>query len=440
MAKHERRGLLGIILIAVLLTLPGLCSAAGVFSCTEVRNLIDKGYYGIKFMLDTANPEVEAMTCQVNASAELTLYSGYSSLEMNGSQCRMTGKKAVITYQFDPASAGGLSIRVSNITVWYTGGRQESLGSMTFYVSPGLPHEHAFVFSSVRQEASCVRHRIEEWRCECGEAEEREIAGLGPHAPDPEWTKVTPAGCLEDGCRERACTLCPAVVETETIPARGYHREAAEWEMIRPADCRNTGEQVKRCLDCGEVLQTETLPVSGTHAPEETWRKETAATCAAQGSEILCCRICEAVLSRRATASLSHTPAAGWETETEPGCEQTGTAHLRCTECGQPLETRGIAALGHDYSPWEADGNGLCTQAREESRKCLRDGCAFLETRTATPFDSHDLAAAGETAASCVSSGVKKMKCSRCPYSEEVVTADPLGHSFGTWKVETPAT
>ena len=68
-----------------------------------------------------------------------------------------------------------------------------------------------------------------------------------------------PATC-EAGSRHKECTVCGAILHTETLPPVSGHTES-EWIVDAQATATQTGRRHKECTVCGVSLKTETLPM-----------------------------------------------------------------------------------------------------------------------------------------------------------------------------------
>lgn len=71
------------------------------------------------------------------------------------------------------------------------------------------------------------------------------------------WEVVNAATCTTAGSRQKKCTSCGEVVETEAINATGH--DWGRWEVTKAADCTNAGSKKRTCNNCGH---TETVRVN----------------------------------------------------------------------------------------------------------------------------------------------------------------------------------
>ena len=82
------------------------------------------------------------------------------------------------------------------------------------------------------------------------------------------WEKVSSPTCTKDGRRERHCTECGKVTETEKIEKYGHN---GSWQTTTPATCTREGLKEKKCLLCGKILDSKTI--------KQKEHKYAAATC-----------------------------------------------------------------------------------------------------------------------------------------------------------------
>ena len=117
-------------------------------------------------------------------------------------------------------------------------------------------------------------------------------------------------------------------------------------------------------------------------------------------------------------------------------CTQAGlTEGSHCEICGITLVTQHEAeALGHDMGEWITVKSPTCTEAGEQARSCLREGCNHTETET-IEATGHTEVTDEAMDATCEEDGLTEGKhCSVCNevlIAQEVVSAK--GHSYGEW-------
>ena len=84
------------------------------------------------------------------------------------------------------------------------------------------------------------------------------LAGCGHEHTPGDWQNITGASCTEGGTRQKICTDCGEVLETEKLAATG-HSEGA-WAVGKEATCGEAGYRHKVCTLCGTETQRESLP------------------------------------------------------------------------------------------------------------------------------------------------------------------------------------
>lgn len=209
------------------------------------------------------------------------------------------------------------------------------------------------------------------------------------------------------------------------------HSKTADKITKNPA-CTTAGEKQIVCSVCDAVIKTESIPATG-HS-FGAWTVTKAATCTEKGTETRTCS-CGAKETRD-IAVKSHT-AGNWTVKTAPTCEGKGTEVQKCTACGTELNTREIAAKGHTPGEWTVIKDATCTEKGERKSVCTVCGVEFKEEIPAKGHTPSEWTVVKE--ATCTTDGEKKSVCTVC--GEEYTEAIPaLGHKFGEWKTVTEAT
>ena len=136
------------------------------------------------------------------------------------------------------------------------------------------------------------------------------------------WSTTREATCTVAGHRERRCTECNDVVESETIPALG-HALSGVWIIRREPTCAEEGYQVQYCTRIDEPVLTEAIPALP-HTPIEEWIIVTEPTCTTVGEKVMYCEVCEGVAESLVIPMLPHTPSGDWIVSEEPNCNTPG--------------------------------------------------------------------------------------------------------------------
>ena len=387
MHNRAAKKLLGFIGILFVLMLALPCAhAAGAFGCSLDIGRIAEGYCAVRVSLDRVNTTAVSVSFTVTAPGDLTVFAVHSRITDLGGSYTMSAGSGSITYQFNPNLSYNPTIRVGNVRVTYADGQVEDAGGASLIVPLHAVHEHQLQFDRTKTGATCLTKVTEIWRCGCGVEEERETSESGPHNPDSGWTRERAANCLSDGSRERDCTQCGTLVESETIFAPGSHQEPDDWRVLSGPTCVKNGQRAKACLVCSETLIQEAIPATGVHEAAAAWTEEKAATCTTTGLETLRCQACDEVLESRDKIVLKHTPRQAWDEMESPGCEKEGLESLLCTVCETILESRALAALGHT-GKWIEIAPASCSQAGEEHLACSRCEATLKQTVSALGHD-----------------------------------------------------
>lgn len=202
------------------------------------------------------------------------------------------------------------------------------------------------------------------------------------HIPG-DWEVTEEPTCTKAGSRQKVCTECGEVVETEEIAATGH--TAGEWTIVKEATCAAEGSRQQKCSVCGEVIKTESIAKTA-HVPGE-WKTVKNPTCTEPGSKQQTCTKCDAVVDTQEIAAKGHTPGS-WTTTLEPTCEGTGLREQKCSVCGASIDQQTIGALGHTHSGMTTITAASCTQSGYAEDRCTR--CGALLGSSTTPATGHN--------------------------------------------------
>ena len=152
--------------------------------------------------------------------------------------------------------------------------------------------------------------------------------------------------CAEEGTKEIHCTVCDALVETQTIPATGAHDY--EWKVVKEASCTEKGSKEGTCKVCHATTEEE-IPVKA-HTMGE-WKVSKEPTCTEAGTEIRICSECKKYEETRELKALGHkwavndsTDKDGWKVVKEATKEEEGSKERVCSRCDYK-ETAAIEKL-----------------------------------------------------------------------------------------------
>ena len=160
-----------------------------------------------------------------------------------------------------------------------------------------------------------------------------------------------------------------------------------EWEEI-PATCTARGTKQKSCTVCKTVLESEVTSEALGHVPGE-WSTATA-TCTEAGGQVKRCTRCEAVVEKNLQGEpLGHS--AEWVITKLPTTETTGIKSFVCTRCKVTLETVELDKLGGGSNPSGSNPGGS-----KPSRPGLIDPGKDENGRELDDLDQYDLNYQGE--------------------------------------------
>ena len=126
-------------------------------------------------------------------------------------------------------------------------------------------------------------------------------------------------------------------------------------------------------------------------------------------------------------------------------CEAEGLKAVgTCEVCGEEYsyddEANKLPALGHEYADtYTEDRPATCTEAGEESKHCIREGCDSRTDVKELPALGHDFVSKVTKKATCTADGTLTYTCSRCNETK-TETIKATGHKWSNWKRTTAAT
>lgn len=80
------------------------------------------------------------------------------------------------------------------------------------------------------------------------------------HTPS-EWVGVNDSTCQATGLKQRVCTECQQVVETETIPVKDH--VPGEWVTYEYPTCTVNGAESQSCVYCNKLMATRDIFATG---------------------------------------------------------------------------------------------------------------------------------------------------------------------------------
>ena len=309
-----------------------------------------------------------------------------------------------------------------------------------------LEHTHAFGEWSVSKVATCTEAGVKVRVCVCGQKETEAIAAKGHTSSD--WITDKQPTCKEAGSRHTECTVCGAVLKTETVAKLTTHPPAAAVTENRvDATCTKAGsyDSVIYCSVCDAEISRESKTIAKKEHTPSDWMVDKAATCKEAGSRHTECTVCEAVLKTESIAKLTtHTPAtAVTENKVDATCTKAGSydSVIYCSVCDAEIsrESKTIAKKAHTPSDWITDKAATCKETGSRHTECTVCG-EILDTETVAKLTTHTPATAvteNRVDATCTKAGSydSVVYCSVCDaeISRESKTIAKKAHTSSGW-------
>ncbi len=193
--------------------------------------------------------------------------------------------------------------------------------------------------------ATCIKNATTTYKCaRCDETMTVETPDSATgHTPDAEWTVTKNATCAADGLKQKSCTVCKALADSEIIPAFG-HQASGEWVTIQEATCSVGATRVQYCKNenCEFVALKETTEPNG-HTPSTEWTVTVPATCEKAGEKENRCTICRAIIEVVAIDAFGHEfdiadGAVVNAITYANGFDKNGVAFTKCARCDETSE------------------------------------------------------------------------------------------------------
>lgn len=241
-----------------------------------------------------------------------------------------------------------------------------------------------------------------------------------------EWTVVTDATETTEGLKERKCTVvgCDGQ-EQEVIPAMMH--EMTVLENV-PATCKSAGHITYKCnVKHDEVECDYTLTVDLPKIAHTLSTTVIEASCTKAGSVVTECTVdgCDYKLEE-ALAVKPHTISVSYA---YPSCTVDGYVKEECDVCDYEQTISTTAALGHDYCGTETvEKDASCLESGSKTVKCSR---CDATTTVEIPAKGHSYKASEAEEATCTTSGYIPYTCT-CGAGYKELTSEPNGHKWKT--------
>ena len=184
------------------------------------------------------------------------------------------------------------------------------------------------------------------------------------------FTTVKNPTCTETGTKEKNCTICGKLLDTQSIPANGH--TCNNWVIDKEATCSSEGKRHCICSECGETV-SESIPMIA-HTVGE-WNVTKAPTCHSNGTQTRSCSKCDHTETETLSA-LTH-EFGEWKVAQEASCYHSGTEERECSLCGDK-ENKTIEQLIHEYGEWEVVSGSKLIPPIVKEKTCIH--CADVQS------------------------------------------------------------
>ncbi len=280
----------------------------------------------------------------------------------------------------------------------------------------------------------CLNEGETTYTCsKCNGTKTESIAATGHTAG--EWTVTEPATCTKAGTKELRCTICNALLNSDTISATGH--SMGDWYEYLAAEFNTDGEERKECANC-DYYETKRIPkLSESHICDFTGTEEIIGnpTCTTSGSKKIYCTETQCGKYKVVDIDPTGHTNGNWETLSPASCTTDGTEIIKCSVCNTQLQSRPIEATGHTWD------NGVITKPAD----CMNKGEKTFTCTKCDATDVRDIPTGGHSASewvvtddpTCTETGCKEKHCTVCNQLLSTETIPSTGHSYGSWTVTT---
>ena len=302
--------------------------------------------------------------------------------------------------------------------------------SYMIITAPAKGHSFSEKVSST---ADCTTDGVMTLKCACGETMETKVPALGHNYVENE-AKATAATCAAAATKTYECERCDS---SYTISV-GEKTTDHTWGAETVVDATNTslGYKTRTCTVCGQVY-FEIIPATGEHNFNVETADKLAPTCTVDGYIVYAC---SADHNCNLTSKVT-VPATGHKEKISykaPTCTEDGYTKIICevADCDYEKDVTTIPALDHVWvqkklTPATCNSKGSIEYS---CKNCTETNTVEFENKDAHNFNTITVLA------SCDAEGSVTVTCSNgCGYTC-TTTLPKLGHNWGYWEVETPAT
>ena len=250
-----------------------------------------------------------------------------------------------------------------------------SLAEPTTYTDVGSAPGHNYV--ATVHAPTCTVDGYTTHECSvCHDTYTDSIVTAPGHTSPSDWDNVVPATCSVAGVREKHCTVCGTLLESEPIATVAHTWGVGVESPV--ATCTTDGTITYTCTVCGATT-TETVTAPG-HNYELT---SNTATCTAAGTKTYTCSRCSDSYTEPSVA-LGHDYSS---VVTPPTCEEAGYTTHTCSRCSDSYTDTPVAATGHDWGAWTLTADPSAPARGTETRVCGNNP-AHTQSRTSDVVDT----------------------------------------------------
>lgn len=244
--------------------------------------------------------------------------------------------------------------------------------------------DHTWVLIDEEIPATCEKDgKTAVYQCSvCGSYKGGKVI-KGGHKAGKDWIIEKEATCTKEGKKVLKCTVCNAVVKSETIKATGHNVVGSEWVRVKEPTCKSVGREAQLCQVCKEEVNTRKIPKL-TADSAHTWvviDKAIEVTCDTDGKTAQeQCTVCGAVKGGKVIKAKGHKNTT--EVTLAATCTTDGSKRITCSVCGK-VENVKIPATGHK-GEWKVIEKP--TEKQEGLSIKLCKACGFELDRRNVPF------------------------------------------------------
>lgn len=244
-----------------------------------------------------------------------------------------------------------------------------------------------------------------------------------------DWVIIQEATSDTSGAKQKTCTLCNLVIETEIIPIKAHKYV----HFTTKPTCTSQGYTTHLCTECGDSYIDSYTP-AGSHVMSE-WIIDKPATCSEKGTQHRECLICRQILTTTHIKTTEHDYIS--EVIKPTDIEKGYTLHT-CKNCNYSYKDSYINTCSHDWEELEVVSQATCTTEGEIKYKCSE--CDKIKTETISALGHTESNWIVDTSATCLSVGSRHKECTLCKITLLTEELAKSNHTESDWIVNSEAT